>query len=247
MLKGGNRFYFDFSGKRGLLPEKEAHHLVRVCRKKIGEEIFLIDGKGKEYLGKITRIIEKGKSLKVEVEILTLHRVETLPPVEIISFIPLLKGDKTEFLIEKGVELGIHKFIVFESTFTIAKFTSQKFERFKEKALSAMKQSGRLFFPQIEIKRDLLTYLKEIPIIEGLKLLASPDGKPCILEFLDIIKNPKEKIYLLSGPEGGLSEEEIAEALSKGFIKVSLSPYVLRSETAAFVLMSFASEVLLNL
>ncbi|MGC9109261.1 MAG: RsmE family RNA methyltransferase [Caldimicrobium sp.] len=247
MLKGGNRFYFAFQGERGVLPEKEAHHLVRVCRKKKGEEILLIDGKGREYLGKIVEINEKGKSLKVEVEILTLHRVETLPPIEIISFIPLLKGDKTEFLIEKGVELGIHKFIIYSSTFTIPSLSPQKLERFKEKALSAMKQSGRLFFPEIELIGDLVTYLRETPLKEGLKLLASPDGKPCILEFLEFTKNPQAKIYLLSGPEGGLSEEEINEALNKGFVKVSLSPYVLRSETAAFALMSLAGELLLYL
>lgn len=247
MLKGGNRFYFNFSGKRGLLSEKEAHHLVRVCRKKKGEQIFLIDGKGKEYLGKIIEIKARGKTLEVEVEIIKLHRAENPPFVKIISFIPLLKGDKTEFLIEKGVELGIFGFKIFSSIHTIPRLTPEKLERFREKALSAMKQSGRLYFPEIEIINNLLDYLRKDPLEDGLKLLACPDGKPCFKEIYEIIKNPPEKIYLLSGPEGGFSEEEIDEALKKGFTKVSLSPYILRAETASLTLMCLSAGALFNL
>lgn len=247
MLKGGNRFYFSFSGKSGLLPEKEAHHLIRVCKRKRGEEIFLIDGKGREYLGKIVKINYKGKSLEVQVEILHLNRVENPPPVQIISFIPILRGDKTEFLIEKGVELGIYGFKIFSSSHTIPELIFEKLERFREKALSAMKQSGRLYFPEIEIINNLNEYLRKNPLEDGLKLLASQDGSPCLSEIYKIFEKPPEKIYLLSGPEGGFSKEEIEEALKKGFIKVSLSPYVLRAETASLSLMCLAGEVLLNL
>lgn len=247
MLKGGNRFYFHFSGKRGLLPEKEAHHLIRVCRKKKGEDIYLIDGKGREYLGKIIKINHKGKTLEAEVEILNLQRVENPPSVKIISFIPILKGDKTEFLIEKGVELGIYGFKIFSSTYTIPRLSPEKLERFKEKALSAMKQSGRLYFPEIEIINNLIDYLRKNSLEDGLKFLASPDGRPCLREFYEILKNPPEKIYLLSGPEGGFSREEIEEALKRGFTKVSLSPYVLRAETASLTLMCLAGGALLNL
>lgn len=247
MLKGGDRFYFDFEGKRGFLPENEAHHAIRVCRKKEGEKILLINGRGKEFLGKILKISEKKNKLEVEVEILEVIREEKRREKEVIALIPLLKGDKTEFLIEKGTELGIDTFFIYQSTHTIPKLTPQKMERFRAKALSALKQSGRLYLPTLLPLEDLLNFLAFLEEEKKvLKILASPEGECSPKElYIELLKD-YQKIYLLSGPEGGLSERELEIAEKKGFIKVKLSPYILRSETASFFLMSLTSLFILN-
>lgn len=245
MEKGGHRFFFDFSGKTGLLPQREAHHLIRVCRKREGEGILLIDGKGKEYSGRILKVREKGKDIWVEVEILKLLREEKPPLIQCRILLPLLKGDKTDFLVEKGTELGLKGFIIYHSSFTIPKISLQRLSRFREKALSALKQSGRLILPEIEISYSLRETLKKLPESGCLKIMASPEGDLTLEEILRQIKSgqPKE-VILLSGPEGGLSTEERKEALLKGFLEISLSPHILRAETASFALMSLLSYLL---
>ncbi|MFN3505425.1 MAG: RsmE family RNA methyltransferase [Caldimicrobium sp.] len=244
MQRGGNRFYFDFQGNRGILPDKEAHHLIRVCRKKIGEEITLINGKGKEFLGKIVSLKEKGKKILVEVEILKLIREEQINHPKIVSLIPILKGDKNEFLIEKGTELGIDQFILFSSRYTIPKWDEKKVLSFKEKALNALKQSGRLFLPEINFCKNLSSFLRETMPKErnSLKLFASPTGT---ISLQDLIKktyiDQSKQIILLSGPEGGLSEEEQYLVHIYDFIEVNLSSHILRAETASFALMVLAT------
>lgn len=238
MLKAGNRFFFNFSGKIGLLPPEEAHHLIRVCRKKEGEEVFLIDGKGKEFLGKILRVKEKGKNIFVEVELLKITREEKNPFIECFALVPTLKGDRTDFLVEKGTELGITGFIIYRSAFTIPKMNPQKILRLREKALSALKQSGRLSLPEIEISEDLKETLKKLPNLDCLKILASPQGKLTLEEVTKELRTGYTKAFLLSGPEGGFSSEEREEALKRGFLEISLSPHILRAETASFALMS---------
>ncbi len=248
MLKGGERFFFNFSGKKGCLSKEESHHLIRVYRKKIGDQIFLINGKGKEFLGKITNIIiNPKKELQVEVELLEILREEPPPPFRCLTFIPILKGNKTEFLIEKGTELGITDFVIYESAFTIPKITSSKIIRYQEKIISALKQSGRLYSPSLEVTNNLIQTLKAISKNFSLKFLASPQGELSWKELLEKIKTQPKEILLLSGPEGGLSPEEEKKLLEEGFIKISLSPYVLRAETASFSMMNFFSYLLYSL
>ncbi|MFN4196883.1 MAG: RsmE family RNA methyltransferase [Caldimicrobium sp.] len=240
MQKGGNRFYFDFQGNRGFLPDKEAHHLVRVCRKRIGDEIILIDGKGKEFLGKILSIKEKGKKILVEVEILELIRKEKDNLPKILSVIPLLKGDKNEFLIEKGTELGIDQFIIFSSSHSIPKWDKNKMFRYKEKALNALKQSGRLILPEIKFFYNLSSLLEEIltNAKKSFNLFASPTGTISLQELLNkAYKGQPKQIILISGPEGGFSTEEKSLLLMYGFIEINLSPHILRAETASLALM----------
>lgn len=244
MQRGGNRFYFNFEGNKGFLPEKEAHHLVRVCRKRIEDEILLIDGKGKEFLGRILSLKEKGKKILVEVEILELIREEQVSSPKILSFIPILKGDKNEFLIEKGTELGIDHFIFFSSRYSVSKWEENKMSRFKEKALNALKQSGRLFLPEINFFYNLSSILEAIFQEEkfSLNLLASPSGTISLEELLKKANERKPRqIILLSGPEGGLSVEEQSFLSKYSFIEVNLSPHILRAETASLALMVLAT------
>lgn len=241
MQKAGNRFFFTFSGKKGFLSERETHHLIKVCRKKIGDPLILIDGKGKEFLGKIISIKSVGKKINAEVEIIKLLREEKPIKPYIIAFLPILKGDKSKFLIEKGTELGIKKFVLFHSAHTIPKKETDKITPFREKAISALKQSGRLLLPEIEITEDLLTTLKNLPTKKNLRLLASPSGKMNPENLMKLLEVELECLYLLSGPEGGFSEKEIKEIKALDFHEIYLSPYILRAETAFLALLSIIS------
>ena len=135
-IQGGNRFFFAFEEETGFLSEEESHHLIKVLRKKTGEKIKLINGKGKEYEGKILEIAKKGKSLKVKVKLLKLLREEEFPSKKIVALIPVLKGDKTEFLVEKGTELGISVFIPFQSDYSAVKSSSRLESVLKKRLLT---------------------------------------------------------------------------------------------------------------
>ena len=243
-LQAGNRFFFTFEGKIGFLSEEESHHLVRVLRKKEGEKIKLINGMGVEYEGEIIEIVKKGKTLKAKVRILKLLRKENLPSKKIIALIPLLKGDKTEFLIEKGTELGITKFIPFQSDYTVVKPSSKLKERLKIKAINALKQSGRLYLPEINSPVNLKVFLSENPFSSSFKIVALPGGELYSKDLANKVFNSKE-IVLISGPEGGFSKDEENLLKNQGFISFSISPYILKAETASLSLMSFIT-VLLN-
>jgi len=243
-LQAGNRFFFTFEGKIGFLSEEESHHLVRVLRKKEGEKIKLINGMGVEYEGEIIEIVKKRKTLKAKVKILKLLRKENLPSKKIIALIPLLKGDKTEFLIEKGTELGITKFIPFQSDYTVVKPSSKLKERLKIKAINALKQSGRLYLPEINSPVNLKVFLSENPFSSSFKIVALPTGELYSRDLANKVFNSKE-IVLISGPEGGFSKDEENLLKNQGFISFSISPYILKAETASLSLMSFIT-VLLN-
>jgi 16S rRNA (uracil1498-N3)-methyltransferase len=238
-IQGGNRFFFTFE-KEGFLSEEESHHLIRVLRKKVGERIKLIDGKGNEYEGEIVKIIKKGKKIKAKVRLLELLRKEKSSSVKIIALVPLLKGDKTEFLIEKGVELGINEFIPFQSDHSVAKISSKLDERLKIKAINALKQSGRLYLPEIKPPIILRNFLSENPFPSSLKIVALPEKGIFLEKLIEKLINSKE-IVLISGPEGGFSKEEEKLLKEKNFIPLFLSPYILRAETASLSLMSFVS------
>lgn len=238
-IQGGNRFFFNFE-KEGFLSEEESHHLIKVLRKKEGEKIKLIDGKGSEYEGEILKIIKKGKKIKVKVKLLKLLRKENSSLRKTIALIPLLKGDKTEFLIEKGVELGINEFIPFQSDYSVVKASSKLEERLRIKAINALKQSGRLYLPEIRSPVILKTFLSENSFSSSLKLVALPEKGIFLEDLIEKLINSKE-IVLISGPEGGFSKEEEKLLKEKKFIPILLSPYILKAETASLSLMSFVS------
>lgn len=242
-IQAGERFFFDFKGQEGFLSEQESHHLINVLRKKIREKIKLIDGKGSEYEGEIVEIIKKGKILKVKVKILKVLRTENPPFKKILAFIPLLKGNKTEFLIEKGTELGINKFFLFTSDFTVVKPSPKIEEKLKKKAINALKQSGRLYLPEINLAINLKKFLRENTFVSSLKIVALPEGLPFSQELIKKIL-ASEEILALSGPEGGFSKEELNLLNKLNFISFSISKNILRAETASLALMSFLSIIL---
>lgn len=242
IIQGGNRFFFEFDELEGFLSEEESWHVVKVLRKKIKDRIHLIDGKGKEFEGEIVEIQKKGKKFKVRVRILGILREEKKALKRFLAFIPLLKGDKTEFLIEKGTELGIDVFIPFLSKHTVVNPSDKILIRLKTKALQALKQCGRLYMPEVMKPVKLFPFVEEFvkthENLNLLKILGTMFNQP--FQKFEIIEKLKKssQVVIISGPEGGFSKEEERKLLELGFFPLDLSPYILRAETASFALMS---------
>lgn len=200
---------------------EEFHHIKEVMRHNINDEIFVTDGKGKIFKTQIEQIDKKEIAVKVTEEINYPNDYEN-----IIFCIPRLKSaERFEFALEKCVELGITRFIVFESARTIAK--GEKIERWQKILLAAMKQSLRAWLPQISFVKSF----KELMKLNGSKIIFEQHSK---LSFSDFLKSQysilNTDFYLVFGPEGGLTDEECNSVNEENRIK--LTENRLRSETA---------------
>lgn len=202
------------------LDADESRHAIKVLRLKIGQEINLIDGKGSFYKANITTDNHK----KCEFEV-TEQRQE-LKPVghRHIAIAPTKNLDRTEWFVEKSVEMGVDRI-----SFILTKNSERKVlktERLVKKAISAMKQSIKASLPVIDELVPLKQFLKE------------SEGDSKFIAYVDF-ENPinlksvvSDENIVLIGPEGDFTAEEVDLALETGFQKVSLGQSRLRTETA---------------
>ena len=209
----------------------ECHHIKEVMRHNINDEIFVTDGNGKIFKTQIEQIDKKEITVKIIEEINYPNKYEN-----IIFCIPRLKSaERFEFALEKCVELGITRFVVFESARTIAK--GEKIERWQKILLAAMKQSLRAWMPQISFVKSF----KELMKLDGSKIIFEQHSK---LSFSDFLKSQYSKLntdfYFIFGPEGGLTEDECRTV--KEECRVKLTENRLRSETAIITVASLLSQ-----
>lgn len=245
-FQAGQRFFFEFEGDEGYLSPTESHHAVKVLRKKVGDELKLINGRGKEYRGRVLEIRWKKRSPLVRVRLEDLLREEVRASCEIVALIPILKGDMTEFLIEKGTELGVNRFLIYYSDHTVVRSQEFKRDRYLEKAISSLKQSGRLYLPEITIVGKLKHFLIEMnESTSEIRIVAHQRGSASLRALLQrLSEEPFERVLAIIGPEGDFSEEELSLLQKGDFHFLSLSPYILRAETAFCVLCGLISSTL---
>jgi len=202
----------------------ELHHLKNVIRKRVGDTIFLTDGEGYRYKGTITQT----SSSQMHVEILDKTHVQRTAVVDLtLAFVPL-KGVRNDFIIEKGTELGVERFLPFTSMFSVVPALSgTKLNRLRNIAISAMLQSQRYYMPEIIYQDSLDTVLKCFSDFDCI-LLADRNGEQGVPAEIGSI------LYIV-GPEGGFDDSEIERFTKNDAQLLSLGQTRLRSETAAIV------------
>lgn len=219
-------FYTPDIEQSNLLPDEEANHAIKVLRLKKDDEITLMDGKGFFYEAKINDI--RGKKCEVEITgksawektwRYTLH----------IAIAPTKNIDRTEWFIEKAVEVGIDKITFIKSEHSERKAVNM--DRIMKIAVSAAKQSLKGTLPEINGMTDFNDFVRAAT--EKNRLIAHCYDTPKTM--LKDIRTNDESCLIMIGPEGDFSEKEIAEAAECGFAPVSLGENRLRTETAALV------------
>lgn len=232
-----HRFYIDEMmnvGGKAYIKGPEARHIKDVLRLRSGDKVVLFDGSGFEFTGEITAI---AKDL-ISVAIMEAREVETESPIEIILGQGIPKSDKMDLIVQKSTELGVSKIVPIYTERVVPKsFSPNKLERWRRIAIEACKQSGRVKVPVISepVKIDEFirsaepSCLKLIPW-EGEKETSLKKILPASLEY--------NKVSLIIGPEGGLTELEIELAKRSGFLPVSLGKRILRTETVSLSLLS---------
>jgi 16S rRNA (uracil1498-N3)-methyltransferase len=217
-----DRFYYPgplVEGTSIQLEGDEHHHLSRVMRISIGEEIELVNGQGSLAHATVSDLAKRSATLH-------LLRVATLPrpTSELLLAIPLMRPSKLELIVEKGTELGADAFYFYPADHSEKDSLSQnQLDRLHHLILSALKQSGRLYLPQIE----LLPHLEQA--LRTSALLLYGDTRPDA-PLLSTLK-PAPRSLFITGPERGFSNAEIA-LLEKEAQGVKLNSNILRAETA---------------
>lgn len=219
-----------FTDKNSLIiKDFEYKHLVKVLRKKEGDEITVTDGKRNIYECSIKSI--NRNEIVCEIKSIKHNLYEPLQNLTLFVS-PLHNQSRFEFLIEKAVELGVNAVypVICENTVNKNDFSSTKIERIKKIIISAMSQSQRCFMPEffnVISFREMLNYSGSIPIKIVMYEFENSNSK--------LAKIKEKDICLLIGPEGGFSESEIALLKKNKWLVKSLGSRKLRAETAAVV------------
>lgn len=213
-------------------------HLTRVLRKQKGDWAWATDGLGGQYEFQITGV-EKDHAIG---RILKTKRMSREPAVELTLAQAILKGERFEFVIEKGTEIGVRRFIPLITKRGIATQTPPKRTRWQRIALAAMKQSGRSILPEVTQAMDVREALCFLEKAE-LKLIAHEKGGK---NLRDMVASERRitSVALLIGPEGGFTQKEVQHAQEAGFQTLSLGPRRLRSETAGIVAVTLVLGIL---
>jgi 16S rRNA (uracil1498-N3)-methyltransferase len=220
---------------RFLIAEEDRHHIVKVMRMQIGDQIICVDQEGKQAVCALAEITDTS----VVADVVQWKDEVTELPISITIASGLPKGDKLELIVQKGTELGAHQFLPFSATRSVVKWDEKKamkkIDRWQKISKEAAEQSHRAFLPEVMNPvsfKELLTRSKDFDY----KLVAfeeeSRNGETSV--FASTLKkiNNGESLLLVFGPEGGLTDEEVKLLRNSEFEVCGLGPRILRTETA---------------
>ncbi len=205
-----------------IFENEELRHIQQALRKSNGDMLHFTDGNGTIYTGNIL------SSTKKKIEVRIIDRKEQVPivPRLHIAVAPTKNIDRIEWFVEKATELGIQEISFIQCKHSERK--SIKLDRMHRIAIAAMKQSLKAYCPIIN---ELTSFDKWLETVSSdHKMIACLTGET--VSFSRAFAQ-KESTTICIGPEGGFREQEIEQAVSKGFQPVSLGDFRLRTETAA--------------
>lgn len=233
-MSGVRRFFIDGINypdvAEAVLEGEEFVHAKTVLRVAVGDEIVLLDNSGSEYPAIVTEVGKR--SLSAHITGANAGGREPHTPVYLLA--GALKGDKTELVVQKAVELGVSKIGIFSSRYCSAYINQNKLERLNRVSREAAKQCLRAVAPEVCYFADFESALSSAAECKNrlfaCEFAASSD---CRLE------NLSGQTAVVIGSEGGFSEEEYAMAVEKyAFSTLSLGRRILRAETAAIAALS---------
>ena len=207
-------------------------HVVRVLRLSEGDTISLFNGKDAiQYTAKLMDVKKK----HARVAIIDQASVINESPVNVHLGQGISRGDRMDYTLQKSVELGVNKITPLFTERCGVKLSGErltkKHEQWQKIVISACEQSGRCFVPEVALPMTLDDWLKQET--KALKLNLHPKAKHSIMALPINNSQTVQRVRLLIGPEGGLSDEEINQANTANFQDILLGPRVLRTETAA--------------
>ncbi len=237
-----NRFFVDMDGREAgtsiTITGGDVNHIRNVLRLKIGEQILISDGRGRDYYCRISDI--DSEQVVADIEDVCDNFAEL--PVEVTLFQGYPKSDKMDLIVQKMVELGVHRIVPVFTARTVvkldAKKAAKKTERYNLIAEAAAKQSGRGLVPEV---LSPVTFAQAIKMASELDMNIIPYEEAEGLEYSRRVISDiqgKKSLGIFIGPEGGFSRDEVEQAMAAGAKSITLGHRILRTETAGLAVMA---------
>ena len=228
------RFFIDrplASGTDVELPDRVVRHIA-VLRLHIGDSLRLFDGSGGEHECTLSRVAKNSARARV----IAWHDLERESGVEITLAQGLSGSDHMDYAMQKATELGVRVIRPLATERSVVRLSAERADRrlvhWRNVVAAACEQCGRNRLPEVHAVATLGELLSAARN-GAQRLLLTPSGTVRLRELA-----PAERVIVLIGPEGGLSEEEQGRALKAGFTAVRVGPRVLRTETAPLAAIS---------
>lgn len=220
-----------------ILMDSEYHHLVNVMRCQLGNSIEVVNGCGVLANADVVSIEKKKAFVKITQRSFEEKQYQPIILAQAIPRISRLDG-----ILEKATELGISELWLFPGERSEKKeINDHQFDRFKTILISAMKQSGRLYLPEIILKEKLQKWEKPS------QKLFFGDLSEAVPSFKEFWKEPPpESLVFFIGPESGFSNIEIEILCRWQAQGVKLNNNILRTDTAAIAAVTLMSHWLLT-
>lgn len=214
----------------------DAHHIQRVMRYNVQDEIICVHPNGQSAKSKITKIYTKEVKAKI-IEWLE-HDAEL--PVEVTIAQGLPKGNKLELILQKGTELGAARFCLFTADRSISKWndkkSAKKLMRYRKIIKEASEQCHRNRMPVLEEPTSLEKLLQKSKNYDVTLFAYEEEAKTSNFSSFGNVLSEVEgttTIFLCIGPEGGFSNDEVQLLKEHHFQPVRLGARILRTETAS--------------
>jgi 16S rRNA (uracil1498-N3)-methyltransferase len=209
-------------GDRVVLDGPEGHHAATVKRTRVGEVLDLVDGRGGRCTGTVTSAAKDSLTVAVSARV---QEPASEPRITLVQ--ALAKGERGELAVELATEVGVDVVVPWRASRSVARWDGERGEkalsRWRATAREAAKQSRRAWFPTV---LDPIT-TAQIPSLPG-ALLVLHESAEAPLSGVPI----RGDVVLVVGPEGGISDDELAQLVAAGGAAVRLGETVLRTSTA---------------
>ncbi|WP_409270707.1 16S rRNA (uracil(1498)-N(3))-methyltransferase [Neobacillus sp. SCS-31] len=220
---------------RFILEGDDRFHIVKVMRMGKGDRIICVSPSGRSAVCEIAEITGE----MVAADVVKWNDGTTELPIRVAIASGLPKGDKLEWIIQKGTEMGAHRFIPFAAARSVVKLdekkSGKKTERWQKIAKEAAEQSHRNILPEVSAPVEFRTLLTESQNYDAMLVAYEEESRigetSVFSETLTKLK-PGDSLLIVFGPEGGLSEGEVNLLKDHGFRLCGLGPRILRTETA---------------
>lgn len=215
----------------------EARHLTRVLRVETGQRYEISDNRN-VYLAEIETARKDGVVFR------TIEKLPSpLPSARFELYAALIKFDRFEWIVEKATELGVTEIVPIDATRSergLEKAAAKRLERWRRIAIEASQQSRRAQLPEIA---------EPVPLDEALArpgtyryvLDEDPKAVP-LFQALPAVRGVEDTIAILTGPEGGWTDDERLSFTAAGWSPVSLGSMILRAETAVIAALAVVTQ-----
>lgn len=219
------------SGQIIELDDDNSHYVRNVLRLQKDGAIVVFNGQGGEFAGTLTEVSRKRVSIRVN----KWHDRTVESPLQIVLGLGLSRGDRMDLSVQKAVELGVRHITPLTTERCVVQLTAEKklqrFQHWQKIIQHAAEQSGRTLLPELAEVSPIQNWVMRQT---GLKLFLDPYAQASLAD----LQPGGDTVTLLTGPEGGFTDQERDIAKASGFVPVKLGSRILRAETAGIAALS---------